>query len=409
MIGAGFSRCARKVRPGVPDLPMWAEVTGKISNKLYPQEGAGDSLPDAGRISSTGGFLSLAQEYETAFGRSKLHGFVRQLIRDEDHKPDKMHRRLLHLPWRDVFTTNWDTLLEKARSSVAERKYTIVQNKDEIPLGAPPRIFKLHGSLPSHFPLILTEEDYRTYPVEFAPFVNTVQQAMMETVFCLIGFSGDDPNFLHWSGWVRDNMGKSAPKIYLAGWLELSNHRRRMLEDRGVVPIDLVRHPKASRWPEHLRHRYAIDWILYTLEYGRPHDSMEWPSPSTRQPTYSAIPDNLLPVAQADSIEPKKDPEPPRGRPPDDWLKQTENVLDVWAHNRKIYPGWLSVPHSAFLLFNQCTDEWEALILRALPEFVPVRRLNAIRELVWRREISLVPISSALESAANDALQRIEC
>ena len=69
-----------------------------------------------------------------------------------------------------------------------------------------PRIVKLHGSLPAQFPLIVTEEDYRTYPTKFAPFVNTVQQAMMETVFLLIGFSGDDPNFLNWSGWVRDNL-----------------------------------------------------------------------------------------------------------------------------------------------------------------------------------------------------------
>ena len=73
-----------------------------------------------------------------------------------------------------------------------------------------PRIFKLHGSFPSQFPLIVTEEDYRTYPSEFAPFVNTVQQAMMETVFILIGFSGDDPNFRNWSGWVRDNLGEAA-------------------------------------------------------------------------------------------------------------------------------------------------------------------------------------------------------
>ena len=46
-----------------------------------------------------------------------------------------------------------------------------------------PRIVKLHGSFPADFPLIVTEEDYRTYPKTFAPFVNTVQQAMMETVF----------------------------------------------------------------------------------------------------------------------------------------------------------------------------------------------------------------------------------
>ena len=80
-----------------------------------------------------------------------------------------------------------------------------------------PRIVKLHGSLPSQFPLIVTEEDYRTYPTKFAPFVNTVQQAMMETVFCLIGFSGYDPNFLEWSGWVRDNLGASAPQILPGG------------------------------------------------------------------------------------------------------------------------------------------------------------------------------------------------
>ena len=261
MIGAGFSRCARKARPGASDPPMWAEVTRRISDKLYPREGTEDPSLNARNVPSTGNFLSLAQEYEAAFGRSELHGFIRELIRDEDHEPGEMHRRLLRLPWRDVFTTNWDTLLEKTCRFIAERKYTIVRTTDEFPLGNPPRIVKLHGSLPSHFPLIFTEEDYRTYPRKFAPFVNMAQQAMMETVFCLIGFSGDDPNFLHWSGWVRDNMGDSAPKIYLAGWLDLANHRRRMLEDRGVVPIDLARHPNANRWPEHLLHRYATDWI----------------------------------------------------------------------------------------------------------------------------------------------------
>ena len=409
MIGAGFSRCARKARPGASDPPMWLEVTKGISDKLYPPEDAEDSAPGARNVSSPGDSLRLAQEYKSAFGCSDLHDFLRRLIRDDDHEPDAMHRRLLRLPWRDVFTTNWDTLLERTCSSIAERKYTIVRNKDEIPLGAPPRVVKLHGSLPSDFPLILTEEDYRTYPKRFAPFVNMAQQAMMETAFCLIGFSGDDPNFLHWSGWVRDNMGKSAPKIYLAGWLDLSNHRRRLLEERNVVPIDLARHPNASKWPEHLRHHYATDWVLYTLECGRPYDITGWPSLSTEQPAESDIPVKLRPVARVESARPKKEPEFAPRPLPGDWLKQTEDVLDVWSHNRKIYPGWLFVPNNIFFLFNRCTDEWEPLILRALPELVPVHRLNAIRELVWRREISLVPISSDLESAASDALRHVDC
>ena len=162
--------------------------------------------------------LKLAQEYETGFGRSDLHKFLQQSVRDNDFRPAEAHVRLMKLPWRDVFTTNWDTLLETTAERIAERSYSVIRNMDEIPLLGQPRIVKLHGSYPAHFPLIFTEEDYRTYPRKFSPFVNTVQQAMMETVFCLIGFSGDDPNFLQWSGLgARQSGGCSSEDIL--GWL----------------------------------------------------------------------------------------------------------------------------------------------------------------------------------------------
>ena len=93
----------------------------------------------------------------------------------------------------DVFTTNWDTLLESARVNVGKRNYSVVKEMGQLPKQAQPRIIKLHGSLPSQLPLIITEGDYRTYPDKFDPFVNTVRQAMLETVFCLIGFSGQRP------------------------------------------------------------------------------------------------------------------------------------------------------------------------------------------------------------------------
>ena len=200
----------------------------------------------------------------------------------------------MKLPWRDVFTTNWDTLLEDARPEALDRPYSVVQSTKQLPIVSQPRILKLHGSFPSQFPLIVTEEDYRTYPSKFAPFVNTVQQAMMETAFFLIGFSGDDPNFLNWSGWVRDNLGEAAQKIYLAGWLDLSSHQRRMLEARGVVPIDVAKHPKASCWPVYRRHQYATEWLFHTLEPSRPYDETTWPSPPQEKET--PIPEHLQPV-----------------------------------------------------------------------------------------------------------------
>ena len=402
MVGSGFSRNALKTRPDANDPPTWREVAKAVYDKLYPQP------QDENRDLeiSTSDFLRLAQEYEATFGQGDLHRFLIELIRDDDFLPGDSHIRLLSLPWHDIFTTNWDTLLERARISVAGRAYSVVRNMAEIPLANRPRIVKLHGSFPSHFPLIFTEESYRTYPTKFAPFVNTVQQAMMETVFCLIGFSGDDPNFLEWSGWVRDNLEDAAPKIYLAGWLDLSSHRRRMLEDRNIVPIDLALHPKASEWPEHLRHQHATEWILHTLERGKPYDVTAWPSPQK----HAALPTHLDPIEVVTSATPQKEPYSLSD------LSESENVSDsvrqllgIWEHNRKIYPGWLAVPSSERTFLSLSTNEWEPTVLQVLPDFAPIDRLHAIRELVWRKEILLEPILSQLESAAEETLKPIDC
>ena len=401
MVGSGFSRSALNIRPDAKALPTWDGLASEMLHKLYPQEPRKTSAPDNP--------LRLAQEYDAAFGRGELHRFLQQLVRDGDFKPGDPHTRLLGLPWRDVFTTNWDTLLERARTSAAKYAYSVVRTMDEIPLANRPRIVKLHGSFPAYFPLIFTEEDYRTYPTKFAPFVNTVQQAMMESVFCLIGFSGHDPNFLQWSGWMRDNLGAAAPKIYLAGWLNLSSHQRRMLEDRNVVPIDLARHPKAGEWPEHRRHDYATEWLLHTLERGRPYDVRKWPSPPMDRARSESLKD-LEPIEVVTSDTPREELDSSSSSRASEndaaWVRQ---LLGVWSHNRKVYPGWLVAPGSVRVARSWETREREPRILEVLSDLAPLERLNTVRELVWRREILLEPLSVELESAAGDVLQLIDC
>ena len=326
--------------------------------------------------------------------------------------PGEAHLRLLSLPWRDVFTTNWDTLLERAASNIAERGYSVIQDMDQIPLMSQPRIVKLHGSFPSNFPLIVTEEDYRTYPNKYAPFVNTVQQAMMETIFLLVGFSGEDPNFRRWSDWMRDNLGDAAPKIYLAGWLNLSRHRRRMLENRGVMPIDLADHPLAREWPEDQWHQYAVEWLLYTLESGKPYDETMWPSPP--QEDQRTIHQLLEPVERIAAPVPRSDPYPENDTSSpyykNEPLERVKAVLEIWAHNRRLYPGWLIFPSGEERSeLSRHTKEWEPLILNVFPDMSPVERLDALRELSWRREVLLEQITIEFESASESVLQLIDC
>ena len=219
-----------------PQFPDWSRLGDLFYEKLHHKR------PDAGAK-----YLSvptLANEVEAALGRPALDRILSSAIPDQDHEPAALHIALLNSPWSDVFTTNYDTLLERACRSVASQKYDIVVNQHDLVYSERPRIVKLHGSLSPACRLIVTEEDYRRYPEDHAPFVNTVRQALLENTLCLIGFSGDDPNFLQWIGWIGDNLGRrDAPKMYLVGVYRLSDSQKKLLDERNIVCVDLSRYP----------------------------------------------------------------------------------------------------------------------------------------------------------------------
>ena len=130
MVGAGFSRNATLIESDAVDIPLWRDIARELFNRLYPQY-ADDDPQNAGKDAVAAyDALRLAQEYETGFGRSDLHKFLQELVRNSEFNPGDMHQRLLRLPWRDVFTTNWDTLLERTTPRIAERAYSVVQNID---------------------------------------------------------------------------------------------------------------------------------------------------------------------------------------------------------------------------------------------------------------------------------------
>ena len=236
MVGCGFSRNADKAFPKTPTPPDWNELGDKLIKALYPRL----NKEERAEMRTSKSILQLANEFDVAFQRPALNALLKKCIQDDNLLPSELHENILKLPWADVFTTNYDTLLERAARQVTNIKYDVVLNCKDLPYSESPRIIKLHGSFPSEAThLIISEEDYRTYPEQYSPFVNTVQQAIMETTMCLIGFSGTDPNFRKWIGWVKDNLQESMPPVYLIGLFDLSASERRFLEERKIVPVDL--------------------------------------------------------------------------------------------------------------------------------------------------------------------------
>ncbi|WP_249979342.1 SIR2 family NAD-dependent protein deacylase [Vreelandella olivaria] len=408
MVGAGFSRNGKKIGPGVSEFPLWHDTAKELCYHLYSEEDQHRRESALAEASGTSGFLRLAQEYESAFGRGALHELIRKAVPDENYLPSDFHKDLLKLPWKDVFTTNWDTLLERTLLHVTNRNYRVVRTVDEIASSNGSRIFKLHGSFPSSVPFIFTEEDYRSYPKKNAPFVNTVQQSMMETVFLLVGFSGEDPNFLHWTGWVRDNLGDAAPKIYLAGWLDLSAHRRRMLENRNVVPIDLASHPKAKMWPEHLKHQYATEWLLKTLECGQPYNFMNWPQVPERKT--KKIPEYLQPVDGLTGEIPQDESKYPVGYGEEKiTVEGLRKHFDSCKFNRKMYPGWLILPpdNSHFIL--RTLEYWEKAFFDNKELLTYEEIIFYLDEFVFRSSLVLNPIPNKVVNEIRDVLFNVDC
>lgn len=356
MVGAGFSKNAKL--PPLKCFPDWNQLGNVFYKKIY------GCLPNEAKSQHYYlNVLKLADEVRAAFGRPALDQLLRSEIPNEECEPSSLHKDLLELPWTDVFTTNYDTLLERACASILSKRFDVVVNKDDLIYSKRPRIIKLHGSFPSQRPFIISEEDYRKYPKEFAPFVNTVQQSLLENTLCLIGFSGDDPNFLQWLGWIRDNLGeKNAPKIYLVGILNISDAKKKLLEQCNIIPVDL-----SSPDIENNHARALKIFFEYLKERKQDFNRLEWPG-----------------IHVSFYFDDNKDIAP-----------QIKMIVKKWKEQRESYPNWVIVPEDRRKLLWKDTKNWvnQKLFPKEIEKPLDIEFLY---ELNWRMEKSLCPIFSFL-------------
>ena len=356
MIGAGFSRNAKPIASSTLDFPNWHNLGDIFFKKLHGRYPCAEvrylSVP------------KLAEQIQAAFGRPALDNLLKQTIPDRNYEASSLHKQLLKLPWKDVFTTNYDTLLERACASVTLRRYDVVTTETDLLYANAPRIVKLHGSFRTG-PFVITEEDYRRFPQDHAPLVNTVCQSLLENILCLIGFSGDDPNFLKWIGWIRDHFGEeAAARIYLIGIFDsLSEPERNLLTRRGIVLINLSAFgsdPTA-----------ALDRFLNYLN-DRKLRAVDWPIVPTDVP--------LQELKTGFETYP--------------------DIVKEWRRQRFGYPGWVVMPADRRAELWRDTQPW----LLHLSQISQIDRakfetpldLDLAFELLWRLDRCLFPLIDEL-------------
>lgn len=351
MIGSGFSRSAAISGDNNKRLPLWSDLSLKLTEQLQDSKNTDP--------------LRLAEIYCAYYGREALRDILQKEINDESWFPGDLYTSLLNLPWSEVLTTNWDTLLERAAKAIHYPVYNIVSKKEDLSNARSPRIVKLHGTIGLTEDLIFTEEDFRTYPQKYAAFVNFSRQVFIENELCLLGFSGDDPNFLQWAGWVRDHLQSHSRRIYLVGALNLTSSKRKYLENINIHPIDL--YPLVSHFDDNdAKHQEAIKIFLKTLMNLKAKPLENW---FPTQPDMNSI--------EYDKVQ----------NDPIYAASLLEKQLPILEQDRLSYPNWLICPNSIrFSLQTQINTPYPTK--RNLLALSDDSKAKLLYEIAWRHSIT---------------------
>lgn len=351
IVGAGFSRSGALTGDSNRKLPLWNDFAKILSKEL-----------DSRSIDP----LCLAEEYNAYFGKQALHDLIKKEVNDSARTPGELHYSLMELPWSEILTTNWDTLLERTSAEVHSPVYSVVSKPEDLSNAKSPRIVKLHGTIDVTKELIFTQEDYRKYPQSYAAYVNFARQVFIENELCLLGFSGDDPNFLQWAGWVRDNLATHSRRIYLVGALKLNAAKRKYLESINIAPIDLD-DLVADYDDLDLKHQQATKLFLDFLHHMKPSQVWEWEPTRTQRVEFNE--DERKKIYNNSSYA----------------AKLLEDQLPELRNDRASYPGWLICPDSIRRelqnQFNIPTPKQEHL------QYMTVEnRACLLYEIAWRYE-----------------------
>ena len=217
MVGAGFSKNASTA------YPSWTELLVPAYCIIHQKDKKASIEIENIKKEINKNPSKVAQDYIDMKGRREdldiyIENFLLKLDRSSSLNLET-HRALLDINWNDIITTNWDTLLEKANES---GKYAVIKSAKDLRIRNSKRIIKINGSLREFekeqktyvfddcfdYLYVITEKDFNNYHIDHPDFSNFMKVKMLQDSFCLIGFSGNDPNFKYWVKELKRTMTK---------------------------------------------------------------------------------------------------------------------------------------------------------------------------------------------------------
>lgn len=217
-VGAGLSRAA-----GMPD---WAGLISSLRSQIA-------NCPE------DADFLTVALYFELIHGRRRLIEIIRNSIDVTGVRPTIVHRQLFSLPISEIFTTNYDDLLELECRDSNKSFRSIVREEDVAYFSSnDTQIIKLHGDLQHPDSIVITAEDYERFSTNRKALSRLIAQALQTKSVLFLGYSAGDPNLKQILTTVRDEVGRHARNLYTLQF-DINDLRKRELDRRGLNVINL--------------------------------------------------------------------------------------------------------------------------------------------------------------------------
>ncbi|WP_322544570.1 SIR2 family protein [Rhodococcoides fascians] len=200
-------------------MPTWPQLVGRMRSKLRTraEESEQDSLT---RFFQTESALDCAEVFRRTVGDQNYRAFLQEQFDDSRYercRPSPSHHEVLKLKLPQLFTTNYDRLLERTYIenqldfAVSSTEADFLQTFSTKPTN---HVVKLHGTIDKPDTVVLTRTDYSRSRTERRTMFDALRSEMKSSTFLYLGFSLTDPNFNLLLDDVRDTLGMNAPVSY---------------------------------------------------------------------------------------------------------------------------------------------------------------------------------------------------
>jgi hypothetical protein len=217
-------------------LPSWSDLIRHMAEEL-------DFDPDT--FSRLGDYLALAEHYASVKGSLEpLRRWMAEAWhgRGIDIGASPIHRLIVELPFRFVYTTNYDDWLERAYAHYGKKVAKIVRVVDLVNLPDDAvQLVKFHGDFSDENTFVLTESAFFDRLDLEGPLDVKLRGDILGRTILFVGYSYSDVNmrYLFYKLqriWESSAYAGERPKSYL--FLDPPNPvQERVLRNRGIVPI----------------------------------------------------------------------------------------------------------------------------------------------------------------------------